>query len=453
MTLYTALRGILATALRVFFREIAVVGDEQVPLDGPLILAGNHPNSLIDPALLVAVTPRQVRFAAKDVLFRSALLRPVLAGLGAVPIARKADHAGANDSATSNADAFATLTGVLAGGGAMGIFPEGLSHDDAHLHELKTGAARIALQTALASGVRPLIVPVGLNYMRAKRFRSRVLVQFGAPVAIDDALLGQARTDLFGAGRALTASLDAGLRGLTINATDWQTLRVLDAVRRLYQPRGISFEARVELARRFTSVYATIADKPEVAALFARAQAWLERLEAAGLRDRDLTRDWRPLELLGRSVGHLALLGLWLPLALAGGVLHAPIGLAIRFAGPLVSPRKDVVATTKLLMGLLAMPAVAAAFVGAAWHLYGPGAAVAAAILMPISGLATLRVLERGLALQRLLTTSLRIFSLRRELRDLRTERDELERQVVELVGRYKPADMVALFPRDAVPQ
>ncbi|MBI5607399.1 MAG: 1-acyl-sn-glycerol-3-phosphate acyltransferase [Deltaproteobacteria bacterium] len=449
MTLYSALRGVLATALRVFFREIAVVGDEQVPADGPLILAGNHPNSLIDPALLVAVTPRQVRFAAKDVLFRSALLRPVLAGLGAVPIARKADHAGAND----NSDAFATLTNVLAGGGAMGIFPEGLSHDDAHLHELKTGAARIALQTALASGVRPMLVPVGLNYMRAKRFRSRVLVQFGAPVAIDDALLEQARTDLFGAGRALTANLDAGLRSLTINAADWPTLRVLDAVRRLYQPRGISFEARVELARRFTTVYATIADKPEVAALFARVQAWLERLEAAGLRDRDLGRDWRPLELVGRSVGHLALLGLWLPLALAGGVLHAPIGLAISFAGPLVSPRKDVVATTKLLMGLLAMPAVAAAFVGAAWHWYGTGAAIAAAILMPISGLATLRVLERWLALQRLLTTSLRIFSLRRELRELRTERDELERQVVELVGRYKPADMVALFPRDAVPQ
>ncbi len=447
MSLYSALRGVLATALRVFFREIAVVGDEHVPADGALILAGNHPNSLIDPALLVAVTPRQVRFAAKDVLFRSALLRPVLAGLGAVPIARKADHAGGGD----NADAFATLTGVLAGGGAMGIFPEGLSHDDAHLHDLKTGAARIALQTALVSGVRPVLVPVGLNYMRAKRFRSRVLVQFGVPVTIDDALVEQARNDLFGAGRALTASLDAGLRGLTINACDWPTLRVLDAVRRLYQPRGISFEARVELARRFTAVYATIADKPEVAALFARVQAWLERLEAAGLRDRDLTRNWRPLELLGRSVGHLALLGLWLPLALAGGVLHAPIGLAIRFAGPLVSPRKDVVATTKLLMGLLAMPAVAAAFVGAAWHLWGSGAAIAAAILMPVSGLATLRVLERGLALQRLLTTSLRIFSLRRELRDLRVERDELERQVVELVGRYKPADMVALFPRDTV--
>ncbi len=436
----------LATALRVFFREIAVVGDELVPTQGPLILAGNHPNSLIDPALLVAVTQRQVRFAAKDVLFRSALLRPVLLGLGAVPIARRADHGTTLD----NGDAFATLTGVLAAGGAMGIFPEGLSHDDAHLHDLKTGAARIALQTALA-GVAPVIVPVGLNYMRAKRFRSRVLVQYGAPLTLDAALLAQAKTDLHGAARRLTNQVEGNLRALTVNAADWPTLRVLDAVRRLYQPPGISLSERVELARRFNAAYPQLAHEPDVAAVFARVQAWLERLEAAGLYDRDLQRNWRPIELAGRAVGHVLLLGLWLPLALAGGVLHAPMGLAIGLAGPLVSPRKDVVATTKLLMGLLAMPAVAAALVGATWHWLGGWAALAAAILMPISGLATLRVLERGLALQRLLTTSTRIFALRRELGELRAEQAELEKQVVELVSRHKPHDMVMLFPRDEV--
>lgn len=448
MHLYLTLRWLLRLTLRVFFAQIAVVGDEQVPPSGPLILAGNHPNSLIDPALLVAVTHRPVRFAAKDVLFKSALLRPILRALGAIPIARRADHGAGN---LDNSSAFSALTGVLAGGGAMGIFPEGLSHDDAHLHDLKTGAARIALDAALSSGTRPQIVAVGLNYVHRKRFRSRVLVQYGSPIAVDDELLVQARADLHKTARALTERINADLRGLTINAPDWETLRVLDAVRRLYQPKGISLEARVELARRFTSVWATVQNQPDIQAIFGRTQAWLDRLEEAGLTDRDLLRNWRVAELVGRSVGHAVLLFVWLPLALAGGILHAPIALGIGLAGPVLSPRKDVVATTKLVLGFLTMPVVAALFVGCAWWWSGPWMGLLAALLMPISGMATLRVIERGVALRKLLTTSLRVLRLSDELAALRRERAALEHEVVRLVDKYKPSDMEALFPREPV--
>jgi hypothetical protein len=50
-----------------------------VPKDGPVIFAGNHPNSLIDPVVIVVSCGRVVRFAAKDVLFRSRFLRPPVA--------------------------------------------------------------------------------------------------------------------------------------------------------------------------------------------------------------------------------------------------------------------------------------------------------------------------------------------------------------------------------------
>ena len=62
--------------------------------------------------------------------------------------------------------------------------------------------------------------------------------------------------------RTLTADIEAGLRGLTINAADWDTLRVLDAVRRLYQPPKIPLRDRVELARRFSLVYHHVRDVP-----------------------------------------------------------------------------------------------------------------------------------------------------------------------------------------------
>ena len=55
-------------------------------------------------------------------------------------------------------------------------------------------------------------------------------------------------------------SVDQGLRALTVNVPDWATLRVLGAVRRLYQPHQITIEEPTELARRFSSVYETIKD-------------------------------------------------------------------------------------------------------------------------------------------------------------------------------------------------
>ena len=65
MPLYRALRWLLGLAMRVFFRQVEVVGLEHVPATGAVIFAGNHPNSLIDPILILVTCGRVVHFAAK----------------------------------------------------------------------------------------------------------------------------------------------------------------------------------------------------------------------------------------------------------------------------------------------------------------------------------------------------------------------------------------------------
>src|SRR5262249_10809398 len=138
--------------------------------------------------LIVVSCGRVVQFAAKDVLFRSRLLRPVLRALSAVPVARRADHADAREAAARNEVAFDTLIEVLAHGGAIGIFPEGLSHDAPHLARLKPGAARIAAGVCQRHPeLRVALVPCGLTYMQRRRFRSRVLLQLGPPLIVDAA--------------------------------------------------------------------------------------------------------------------------------------------------------------------------------------------------------------------------------------------------------------------------
>ena len=448
MLAYRALRYTIRVLLGTFFREVRKVGHEDLPRpeDGPVLLVGNHPNSLIDPALLIATSGRIVHFAAQDGLFRNRAMRWVLAGLGAVPVRRRSDHGGGK---VDNAEAFAALHSVLQAGRAIGIFPEGLSHDEAALQRFKTGVARIALGFAQAHPDVPLrIVPCGLTYVRRRRFRSRVLVQYGLPLSVDEAWRARYDDDAKLAVRELTDTVEQSLRDLTVNADDWESMRVLEAVRRLYQPPRASLTERVELARRFCSVYPQVRDEPEVKALWDRVRSYQDDLELAGLTDRDLISRPTRLELLHRGLANTLLILLWLPLAGPGLLLHLPLGLLITWGGRRFMPREDALATSKLLVGaLLLVPCYCALFLAAAWAWHW-GAALIVGVLLLASGHATLKVLERWHALMRVARRGLRWRRGRWRLEAMRAERLTLVEAVEKAVDQFAPEDMELLFPR-----
>jgi glycerol-3-phosphate O-acyltransferase/dihydroxyacetone phosphate acyltransferase len=247
--------------------------------------------------------------------------------------------------------------------------------------------------------------------------------------------------------RALTADIEAGMRALTVNAEDWDTLWVLDGVRRIYQPARISLPQRVELARRFNAVYPQVKDDPEVVGLLARVRDYQDRLSDLGLKDADLVRPLGVDGVVGRVLKHMALMVLWVPLAIVGAPLHLPIALVLRYSSLRFAPRKDVVATTKFLVGFMllglvyvALAATAGAFFGGLWGLL-------ALVGLPLSGYATLRVMERGVALTRVFATLGRLLGLRREIQALKEERKALENKVLATVDRLMPKDMARLFP------
>jgi glycerol-3-phosphate O-acyltransferase/dihydroxyacetone phosphate acyltransferase len=442
----------LRLLVSVFFRQVAVVGDEHLPDGGPTIFAGNHPNSLIDPVLIITTCGRKIHFAAKDVLFKNAALRVVLNALGAVPVYRKMDHStrttAGGGTGAGNEDTFAALHQVLAHSGAMGIFPEGISHDEAQLQRLKTGAARIAVGlVAKEPQVTVRIVPCGLNYMSRKRFRSRALVQYGPPIEVDLSYLRQDEEAQREVIRSLTERLSTAMRELTVNADDWDTLRVLEAVRRLYQPDGIPLRQRVELARRFTAVYADVRDSPDIRAIYGKVHSYQQRLDEAGLTDRIVMRRLGPLDLLLRAMGNLIRVAFWAPLAIPGLLLHAPLGLIAGKLGPILAPRTDVAATGKLVLGTGLVALTWLAVVVPTWFALGTRASLIVAALLPISGYAALRVLERGASLNRLARHGWRAITLRRETRILRAQRDALVEAIDDAVALHLPQDMERLYP------
>ena len=218
--------------------------------DGPVLLVANHPNALIDPAVIASMAGRPIRFVAKSTLFRGHPLGPLIRRSGAIPVYRRMD-AGADMS--RNVEMFTAVEAALSAGDAVCLFPEGVSHSTGRLAELRTGAARIALGSAM-TGTRVAIVPVGLNFERATRFRSRVTAVFGGPFWCDD-LVAQHQPGDAGAVRALTERMGEHLRRLMIEADPRRELQLVHRVDRLYSAaRGVSRSVEDQLRRRRASL-------------------------------------------------------------------------------------------------------------------------------------------------------------------------------------------------------
>nr|MBA3453536.1 hypothetical protein [Deltaproteobacteria bacterium] len=269
-------------------------------------------------------------------------------------------------------------------------------------------------------------------------------VQYGPPIIVPQGSTTEPDTV-----RAVTGELDAAIRRLTINAPDWDTVRALDVVRRLYQPQEISIEDRVELSRRFNQYYASVAGDPRVIDIMSRVRMYQQKLDELGLTDRELQRDLSKIEISARMIKHLILVAFWLPLTVPGAPLHIPTVAFARIAGPRLTPRKDVVATTKLLIGMLLVLLSYALAVSVLWWKVSWQWALAAAIVLPISGWATLRVLDRLRLVRRALGVLVRQLRFRREVAALRTERETLSNDVIRVVTEIKPEGLPQLFPAD----
>jgi len=137
---YALVRGLVQFLLGLFYRRIEVVGAEHVPPVGPLILAANHHNSLVDAMLLLAIIPRRLRTLANAPLFRHPLIGPFLRLVGALPVHRRQE---AGDDPARNTELFDATTVTLRAGGAILIFPEGRTQPEPVLLTLRTGTARM----------------------------------------------------------------------------------------------------------------------------------------------------------------------------------------------------------------------------------------------------------------------------------------------------------------------
>lgn len=160
LRLYNAAKFTINIFGKVLWRTRAF-GTENVPMDGPLIVACNH-RSYLDPPMLGTYSPRPLAYMAKAELFKIPVLGPAIRSVGAYPV----DRDGSSTAAIKRS------LEVLRKGGAIGIFPEGTRNLDGTV-QAREGVA------LLASLSKAPVVPAALvGTADAKKFH-QIKVAFG----------------------------------------------------------------------------------------------------------------------------------------------------------------------------------------------------------------------------------------------------------------------------------
>jgi 1-acyl-sn-glycerol-3-phosphate acyltransferase len=398
--LYQLMRWILGIGLGFYFRRIERFHPERVPQTGPVLFVCNHPNSLTDSFVVGAAVPRKVNFIATVQLFQFTLLKWLLSSCGVIPINRLKDDPRAMRSI---ADTFEACYRVLERGEAVGIFPEGITHDDPQLKTVKTGAARMALELERRHrgklGLQ--IVPVGLTLSAKDKYRSEALVNFGEPIRVAEFLPGypeskkECVTDL-------TAEIERRIQALILHIPQLEHARVVDAVKRLYpdnlreedaviprtQPQAEELRHTQTIAGAVEYVHRT---QPERASAFVRKldlyHNWLARLK---LSDKSLEHAPRKRNLaaVGFLCGLVAILGA--PIALYGWAHRlAPYCLVRwavnRFADPL--RHRAQIATAAIIGGLVSFGFFYGLYAWIFHCFFGWRAAIWYGLSLPVAGI------------------------------------------------------------------
>ena len=392
--------AVLRLALRIYFRRVEVVGLENVPADKPVIFVLNHPNALVDPVFLLCLAPRRVSFLAKAPLFRMPVIGSLVRALDSLPAYRQQD---AGEDVTRNRETFEAARQLLSRGGTIGICPEGVSHNEARLKPLKTGAARIALSAA-SPQLDVKIVPVGLYYTEKTTFRSSALLHFGEPISVEPLELEADGAPPREAVHALRKQIEEALRDVMLHAEHDEALALVDRVEQIFSADELSehdeeqsLARSLQVRQRLLEGYGILRthSPKRIAAIDMRVNRLHSELQQAGIDPFDLTLPASPTQSITWLIAQLAISLLLAPFAIVGALLHYP---AYRLAGYLARTlsrgEQDVVSTFKIVAALLFFPLTWLATAVVTWTFVGLFAALGALVFVPVCGYVAIRFTE-----------------------------------------------------------
>ncbi len=317
-------------------------------------MVSNHPGTVMDPLNAVVNMDRMVNFLANASLFTTRFSNWFLSTFYCIKIERYVDTGG---KPLNNEAAFRQATNFLTGGGCLYIAPEGGSFEGRRIHKLKTGLARIALNTEQENDFKLglHILPIGLNYADPSKFRRPILVIMGEPFAVAD-FKKSWEEDRMEAVRKLTSHLKERMADLILNTSDDDEDALLANLEVMLQnDNKLPLPQQYRRSKRvLQKIQEWRAAQPAFYAGFSESvNAYFEKIKKSKIEDASLKTDPRPLFASG-----LALL-LALPFAAVGYATHfLPAFLIKKLSDKLSGGDPVWDPTYKVMGGLVVYPMV-----------------------------------------------------------------------------------------------
>lgn len=349
MLLYRFLRITSRWFLRVLYPGSMVEGTEYPNAGGPMILAGNHPNTLIDPLIQGIHLDRRLHFMANAGLFANPLMAKFLRFAGVIPIARRGVD-GAAGRKVNNNQSFEEAYEHFEKGGVMFVAPEGGSELERRLRTpLKTGTARMAFAVEERNNWKLglTIVPAGGNYEAPTRCFSRTFVRFGPPLRVAD-WKEQHEENPRKAVRAITLALEEAMADLLINTkdkTEEHCLRPID--RAVQNDKPLLPDAHHFRVKKLLEGIRGLEEK-EYGKLCQQAENYERLLKKAGIDD----------AVLSDHPAKKGPIGVWLglPFFLYGALNHLPLIWLTERAWKAINTYPNYAGTVRGLLGSILLP-------------------------------------------------------------------------------------------------
>lgn len=230
---YRIFRFLTRAIMKLYYLSVESYGEHFIPKRGRTLFIGNHQAGLIDGILIVGSLEQVIRSVVKHTLWKEPVVGFFADGLGMIPVYRKqdlsADEISSTTSQERNKKSFGAVEKAFLAGESCLIFPEGISHDMPQLQTLKSGAARMLLETEAAHdfrlGLQWLPVSIGLEVKDRPGFRA--LLDYHPPRDIlkyRDAF----QKDPEKAVHDLRDEMQSYLEEITLNFSSWEDREFLE---------------------------------------------------------------------------------------------------------------------------------------------------------------------------------------------------------------------------------
>lgn len=166
---YKIVSPIVSVIFKILYRP-TIIGKENIPKTGGIVLAGNH-TKWLDPIMLIAINERQIHFLAKDELFHG-ITKPIVKGMGCISVNRK----------IHDKDALSLGYKTLENAEVIGIFPEGtINRTKDIIMPFKIGAVKMANKT------NSKLIPFTITG-KYRLFKKSIRIEFFKPIKVGDNL-------------------------------------------------------------------------------------------------------------------------------------------------------------------------------------------------------------------------------------------------------------------------